>query len=68
MSALESVPLDNMLSKISSLRPLPLSLVPDVLSASPAGDLPLAACLWIYEADIEAIPAWAARWRGKYHL
>ena len=63
-SPLENVPSQLLLSKISSIRPPPVSLIPDVLSTSSEG-LHLSACVWIVDEDLDMLPAWAARWAGE---
>ena len=63
MSTLNEIPLDHILSKLSTIRPSPILLDPDVLSTrveSPA----LSACAWISEAEVETMIEWAIRWSG----
>ncbi|KAI0745440.1 hypothetical protein C8Q76DRAFT_606650 [Earliella scabrosa] len=67
MSTLNGIPLDHILSKLSTIRPSPILLDPDVLSTrveSPA----LSACAWISEVEVETMIEWATRWSGPVSL
>ena len=59
---MKSLPLDHLLSKVSSLRPLVLD--PNVL-ATRTDDSTFTACMWTTEGELDMIVPWAERWSGK---
>ncbi|KAI1796414.1 hypothetical protein LXA43DRAFT_879998 [Ganoderma leucocontextum] len=65
ISALERLPLDHLLSKVSSLRPLTLD--PDVLGAR-VDRSPFCACVWATEEEMDLIVPWAEKWTGPMSL
>ncbi|KZT65940.1 hypothetical protein DAEQUDRAFT_813915 [Daedalea quercina L-15889] len=64
---LESLPIDHVLSKITSLYPAPKALDPYVLKAAddPMG---ITACLWSTDQDLHSVIPWAMRWTGPISL
>ncbi|KAI0743837.1 hypothetical protein C8Q80DRAFT_863243 [Daedaleopsis nitida] len=67
ISTLDRLPLDHILSKISSLRPPPLLLDPDVL-VTRTGNSGISACVWATEAEVADVVAWSSRWTGPISL
>ncbi|KAM5532556.1 hypothetical protein V8D89_013762 [Ganoderma adspersum] len=65
ISALERLPLDHLLSKVSSLRPL--NLDPDVLGTQ-VDRSTFCACIWIPEEEMDLIVPWAEWWTGPMSL
>lgn len=63
MSSLDKLSFEHIASKVSSLRPPPLLLDPDVLSTG-IDSSAVAACAWTTEAELEMAIAWATRWTG----
>lgn len=61
---LQSLPINHILSKATSLYPIPNALDPFVLRAAvePTG---ITACLWSTDQDIYSITPWATRWTGN---
>lgn len=55
--------MDHLLSKLTSVYPQPLALVPNVLRAD-VDAMSVTACLWTEDSHIDALPVWASRWKG----
>ncbi|KAI0645436.1 hypothetical protein C8Q79DRAFT_1001045 [Trametes meyenii] len=61
---LAEIPLDHLLSKLSSLHTHVDTNVLSTVSKNPA----LCACLWTTDENVEYIESWAAEWRGPISL
>ncbi|KAI0769669.1 hypothetical protein BD413DRAFT_604796 [Trametes elegans] len=59
--------MDDLLTKVSSLRPPPLALSPNIL-ATKSDNLAFSACLWTSDTEIDHVEKWAAEWRGPVSL
>ncbi|KAI0365614.1 hypothetical protein BV20DRAFT_953921, partial [Pilatotrama ljubarskyi] len=66
-SVLESLPINHLFAKLSSLRPPPVLLNPNVLS-TPRDNTVFSACLWTVDAELDYVESWAAEWRGPLSL
>ncbi|KAI0356220.1 hypothetical protein OH77DRAFT_1589227 [Trametes cingulata] len=66
-SVLESLPMDHLFAKMSSIRPPPVLLNPNALS-TPPGTTVFSACLWTVDVEVDFIENWAAEWRGPVSL
>ncbi|GJE95904.1 hypothetical protein PsYK624_120950 [Phanerochaete sordida] len=63
VSPLQSLPIDHLLSKITSIYPHPLALKPYVLRADTDASS-VTACLWTEAEHLDSLPVWASRWKG----
>ncbi|KAH9832303.1 uncharacterized protein C8Q71DRAFT_840724 [Rhodofomes roseus] len=64
---LESLPIEHVLSKVTSLYPAPKAVDPFVLKAA-ANPVGITACLWSTDQDVHSVISWATRWTGPISL
>ncbi|EMD37734.1 hypothetical protein CERSUDRAFT_73567 [Gelatoporia subvermispora B] len=66
-SPLQTLPIDHLMSKLSSIRPHPKALEPFVLKGI-IDPTAITACLWASQDHLESILPWSSRWPGPISL
>ena len=60
---IDALPIDDALTKLTSVFPEPISLLPNVLRADLQLDT-VTACLWTSELEMDVLAGWMAKWPG----
>lgn len=63
LSPVQGLPMDHLMTKLTSLYPPPVALNSYVLQSKAEANA-VTACLWAQDQNLKQLPIWASRWKG----